>query len=194
MYDEELGKKLFYGFEKGNITNQFLQKGYQSFHRGLNDLTFETNLEGLLYYLHFIGITIRKAAIEKAINEEKTTYKEVFKKVFFILKQLANYTSNLNIDDPFDKNDWDINFLTKIEEEVFRRKRQPTLFDQEDLPDFYKSKAELPDGYEKDEVAMQLFNQIEKSKNSYFITGKAGTGKSTFIQYLTKNTKKKYSF
>ncbi len=191
VYDEDLGKKLFYGFEKGNITNQFSQKGYQSFHRGLNDHTFETNLEGLLYYLHFIGITIRKVAIEKAINEEKTTYKEVFKKAFFILKQLANYTSNLNIDDPFDKNDWDLNFLIKIEEEVFRRKRQPTLFDQEDLPDFYKSKAELPDGYEKDEVAMQLFNKIETSKNSYFITGKAGTGKSTFIQYLTKNSKKK---
>lgn len=38
---------------------------------------------------------------------------------------------------------------------------------------------------------MSLFNKIESSSDSFFITGKAGTGKSTFIHYLTKNTSKK---
>lgn len=36
-----------------------------------------------------------------------------------------------------------------------------------------------------------LFLRIESSKSSFFITGRAGTGKSTFLKYFAKNTKKK---
>ena len=40
------------------------------------------------------------------------------------------------------------------------------------------------------------FKQIEAlityTNSSVFMTGKAGTGKSTFLKYLTKNTRKKY--
>ncbi|HYG04057.1 MAG TPA: AAA family ATPase [Chryseosolibacter sp.] len=35
-----------------------------------------------------------------------------------------------------------------------------------------------------------LFDKIENSNESFFITGKAGTGKSTFIQYFAQNTSK----
>lgn len=33
---------------------------------------------------------------------------------------------------------------------------------------------------------------IEKTNQSIFLTGKAGTGKSTFLRYITENTKKKF--
>lgn len=36
-----------------------------------------------------------------------------------------------------------------------------------------------------------LFSKIENTNNSYFIQGQAGTGKSTFIKYLYKNSSKK---
>lgn len=49
----------------------------------------------------------------------------------------------------------------------------------------------LPEGYADDPVVKALFNGIEESDNSYFITGKAGTGKSTFIHYLVQNSSKK---
>lgn len=37
-----------------------------------------------------------------------------------------------------------------------------------------------------------LFNTVENSKDSFFITGKAGTGKSTFLKFFSKKTKKKF--
>ncbi len=37
----------------------------------------------------------------------------------------------------------------------------------------------------------ELFKEIEKTKEHYFITGSAGTGKSTLIRYIRKNTKKR---
>ncbi len=40
-------------------------------------------------------------------------------------------------------------------------------------------------------MIQNLFEQIEQSNDSYFITGKAGTGKSTFIHYFSQTTKKK---
>ena len=46
-------------------------------------------------------------------------------------------------------------------------------------------KIEFSDGFEK------AFNLLEKSKGSVFITGRAGTGKSTFLKYLKENSKKK---
>lgn len=52
------------------------------------------------------------------------------------------------------------------------------------------SSLDIPAGYENDPVAMGLFRRVEDSNESFFITGKAGTGKSTFIHYFTQNTKK----
>lgn len=35
-------------------------------------------------------------------------------------------------------------------------------------------------------------NLIQYTRQSVFLTGKAGTGKSTFLRYVCENTKKKY--
>ena len=57
-------------------------------------------------------------------------------------------------------------------------------------PRTYHTNIEIPTDYEKDPIAMGLFERVENTNDSFFITGKAGTGKSTFIHYFTKNTKK----
>ena len=57
-------------------------------------------------------------------------------------------------------------------------------------PRTYHTNIEIPDGYEDDPIAMGLFQRVENSNDSFFITGKAGTGKSTFIHYFTQNTDK----
>ena len=37
----------------------------------------------------------------------------------------------------------------------------------------------------------QLFEYIESTENNIFVTGRAGTGKSTLLTHLIENTKKK---
>jgi ATP-dependent DNA helicase PIF1 len=37
-----------------------------------------------------------------------------------------------------------------------------------------------------------LFKKIDSSKESFFITGKAGTGKSTFLKFFSKKTRKRF--
>ena len=57
-------------------------------------------------------------------------------------------------------------------------------------PRTYHANIDIPEGYEDDPISMGLFERVEKSNDSFFITGKAGTGKSTFIHYFTRNTEK----
>ena len=57
-------------------------------------------------------------------------------------------------------------------------------------PRAYHANIEIPEGYEDDPISMGLFERVEKSNDSFFITGKAGTGKSTFIHYFTRHTEK----
>ncbi|MBU1086892.1 MAG: AAA family ATPase [Candidatus Omnitrophica bacterium] len=48
----------------------------------------------------------------------------------------------------------------------------------------------IPDDFEFNDEFKQAFNLMENSSQNLFITGKAGTGKSTLLQYFRKNTKK----
>ena len=48
----------------------------------------------------------------------------------------------------------------------------------------------IPEGYDRDPFIRDLFLKIENSNDSFFILGKAGTGKTTFLQYLIQHSKK----
>jgi len=48
----------------------------------------------------------------------------------------------------------------------------------------------LPKNFYESKQFKQLRSNLENSKESYFLTGKAGTGKSTFVEYFRLNTKK----
>ena len=50
----------------------------------------------------------------------------------------------------------------------------------------------LPKGFRPAAEQKKAYEFIENSKQSMFISGRAGTGKSTFIEYIKKNTQKKY--
>ena len=50
--------------------------------------------------------------------------------------------------------------------------------------------TELPKNFYESKLFKQLRNNLENSRQSYFLTGKAGTGKSTFVEYFRLNTKK----
>ena len=50
--------------------------------------------------------------------------------------------------------------------------------------------TELPKNFYESKNFKELRLNLENSNQSYFLTGKAGTGKSTFVEYFRINTKK----
>ena len=52
---------------------------------------------------------------------------------------------------------------------------------------------EVPNNIDLDNVEFQnAWNLIQHTNQSVFLTGKAGTGKSTFLRYICANTRKNY--
>jgi DNA replication protein DnaC len=95
----------------------------------------------------------------------------------------------------FSKKDKEINRLKnendKLKHADYTLKEQ---FDKkpanhEGRPTGVKIDNELP-VYIDEEAFNDVFRLMEKTNNSMFITGKAGTGKSTLIEYFRKKTKK----
>ncbi len=70
---------------------------------------------------------------------------------------------------------------------MFKQKSSPE-------PHFLKKNYDLslPDDFELSEEFITGFNAIEKTKKNLYITGEAGTGKTTLLKYFRHNTKKKF--
>lgn len=147
-------------------------------------------IDELIEHLHFIGITISRDKIIDAVDQGTYSYDKVFQKANYIFQHLSCYDEDLDINDPYYDNMGDLYFFLRIEEDNNTVESQLSMFEDTELPDFYNKFIELPEGYESDETIQELFNKIEKSNKSIFLTGKAGTGKSTFIHYFMKHTEK----
>jgi ATP-dependent DNA helicase PIF1 len=187
-FNPSIAHQLYYGPDKDSDLP--FKEGFRDFNDNCYISDTESNIASLLQYLHFIGITISQKSISDSIASGTSSYKSILKKAFYIFKHLAGYGEDLNIDDPYQENMGDLDFFLRIEEGANGEAKQLTLFDELELPDFYNKYIELPAGYENDKTAQKLFDLIENSDKSIFLTGKAGTGKSTFIHYFTKNTEK----
>ncbi|WP_019986446.1 ATP-dependent DNA helicase [Rudanella lutea] len=187
-FNPSIARQLYYGPDEDSDLP--FKEGFLDFNDNYDISDIEKNIDSLLQYLHFIGITISKKSISDGIARGTTSYPNILKKAFYIFKHLADYDEELNIDDPFHDNMGDLVFFLRIEEGDNEQPKQLTLFDELELPDFYNKYIELPAGYENDKKAQKLFHLIENSGKSIFLTGKAGTGKSTFIHYFTKQTEK----
>jgi ATP-dependent DNA helicase PIF1 len=188
IFNTSLARQLFYGFEADTETS--FKEGFCSFNDNFDVSEAEKEVDLLLEYLHYIGITISRKSIIEGVASGINSYEQILKKAFYIFKQLSNYDETLDIEDPYHDNMGDLFFFLRIEEGGNGVAKQLTLFDELELPDFYNKYIELPTGYDDDITAQKLFALIENSNKSFFLTGKAGTGKSTFIHYFTKTTKK----
>lgn len=187
-FNPSIARQLYYGpVEDSDLP---FEKGFRYFNDNCDVSDTENNIDSLLQYLHFIGITISKRSILDGIESRMTSYQIILKRAFYIFKHLAGYDEELNIDDPYHENMGDLFFFLRIEEGDNGQPKQLTLFDELELPDFYNKYIELPTGYQNDKTAQKIFDLIENSDRSIFLTGKAGTGKSTFIHYFTKQTDK----
>lgn len=188
IFNPVIARQLYYGPDED--TNLPFKEGFVNFNDNSDIFETEKNIDSLLQYLHFIGITISKKSITDSIASGTTSYQNILKKALYIFKHLVGYDEELDIDNPYHNNMGDLFFFLRIEEGNNGQAKQLTLFDEMELPDFYNKYIELPSGFESNKTAQKLFDLIENSDKSIFLTGKAGTGKSTFIHYFTKKTKK----
>ena len=52
--------------------------------------------------------------------------------------------------------------------------------------------SDIPEKIEFDNEFKEIFNLMEYSEQNFFITGKAGTGKTTLLEYFRINSKKNF--
>jgi len=183
--DIDLAKSFFRG--SGNIPESLseLRLGIRSFGNNIQD---SSDYISIIYkFLEVVGIKISKDNIEKSI-EEGVKLEDVVRRVVMIYKNLFYANEKFSVYDPFSNNYSDLDFFLKIETGIDSA-NLGTLFDNANK--IHNQYIELPKNYDKDKFVKELFNRIETTNDSLYITGKAGTGKSTFIQYFTKTTKKK---
>ncbi len=148
-------------------------------------------IEKVLVYLQFVGVSLKKNVLVKHLEKCPEDYENFYTHCNYIFKTLAHYGSSFEIEKPFKDIGHHIYFLLRIALKDTEENTQINLFNDLELPDLYNRFSVFPDGYEHNEIVNNLFNKIEQSGESFFITGKAGTGKSTFIQYFASKTKKR---
>ena len=189
-FNDKYAYQLFYGKHDETYPSDYPQN-FITFYNTSDNIDRNIAIDTILEFLNFIGIKIQKQNIKNHLEKYPDDFSKLIKKCRYIFKALAHSDNTLNINNPFRDNTGDIFFLSRIESEESIKGGQLNLFEDIDLPVLYKKFSNLPDGYENDSIAMDLFRRIENSKDSFFITGKAGTGKSTFIHYFAQKTQKK---
>ena len=189
-FNSRYAYQLFYGQNEESYPEEYP--------RNFSDLYFRCRkrqsdeaIDGMLKFLRFIGIRMKKQAVMDHLAKYPGDYEKLLRKCYYILKTLAHSTTELNVANPYRDNSGDIYFLLRIESGESIAGGQLHLFEDLELPDLYSRITSLPEGYEQDPVVSDLFARIEHSSRSFFITGKAGTGKSTFIHFFAQKSRKK---
>ena len=187
-FNQDLAKSIFRG--QGTLPDSVsvYSGGFRAYANKIED-TLEYK-EGLLKFLSLIGISISLDKLNEFILDGNEI-KDIVRRVHYIFKTLFYANEKFNVNDPFNNNYGDINYLLRIELGNDNSESNPQLFDDLSLKELYNNYSKLPDNYEEDEIVKHLFERIENSNESVFLTGKAGTGKSTFVHYFTTKTKKK---
>ncbi|MBC8489135.1 MAG: AAA family ATPase [Bacteroidetes bacterium] len=190
IFNNRYAHQLYYGKQDDTYPSDF-PHGFENFYNTYDNIDRDTAIDNLLNFFHFIGIKIKKENVNNHIEKYPNDFSKLTKKCRYIFKSLAHYDSSLNINNPYYDNYGDISFLLRIESEESIKGGQLNLIEDLELPDLYKKFSNFPDGYENNSIVTDLFRRVENSNDSFFITGKAGTGKSTFIHYFAKKTQKK---
>ncbi len=142
-------------------------------------------------FLFFIGTGIDTAILLKHLESNKRNRSKLIKKVNQVLKTIAHQQENRSVYYVFEECDGEWFYLLSIEENKDASSTQLDFHEELDLPKLYSLPVHLPEGYENDTLVNTLCDAIENSRDHFFITGKAGTGKSTFIHYFCSRSKKK---
>ena len=141
-------------------------------------------------FLLFIGTEISAGTLLNHLGSHPRNKNKLIKKVNQVLKTIAHQQRNLSEYYVFEECDGEWFYLLKLIENKGNTSRQLDFYEELDLPKLYNLPIYLPNGYENSPGIKEMFDSIENSGDHFFITGKAGTGKSTFIHYLCSRSKK----
>lgn len=78
--------------------------------------------------------------------------------------------------------------------EIVLRNRAKNLEKENKIINVFKNNGENTESFELNDEKKKIFEELEDTNDNYFITGKAGTGKSYLLKYFQQNTKKKVLF
>lgn len=78
--------------------------------------------------------------------------------------------------------------------EIVLRNRAKNLEKENKIVNVFKNNGENAENFELNDEKKKIFEELEDTNDNYFITGKAGTGKSYLLKYFQQNTKKKVLF
>jgi hypothetical protein len=187
--NKALAHHLFYGSgssdEFNNLPSDFQFVYLERNNRG------QRAIEETLVYLDFIGIKLNYKKLVDYFLAQPQQQEKFFRSAYFILKTFAHAGADFDVFKPFLAVEEYAKYLAEIALSEGNLPKQFDIFNEPKLPDFYNKLSQLPPGYANNPIVKQLFERIEYSQESFFITGKAGTGKSTFIHYFDATTKKK---
>lgn len=189
-FNHLIAHQFFYGKNDDSYPSDY-PDNFMDYYNSHISLDQESSIETLLEYLHFIGIKINQQFIKNHLEKFPDDYSKLIRKSYYILKTLAHHNESLDTNNPYYDNNGDIFFLLRIESEESVNGGQLSLFEDIELPELYNKYVNIPDGYENDPIIQSLFEKIEHSNESLFITGKAGTGKSTFLHFFAQRSKKR---
>lgn len=189
QFNPLIAHQLFYGKQHAEYPAEYPDH-FLELYQELEEREQADAVQQLLVFLAFAGINIPADTIQIFIEKYPHQYKHIFKRAYYILKTLAHRDTNLDINQPFTENRDDIYYLINLVLADAPKELQLELFEDVDLPTLYNRYVNIPEGYDQDPVIKDLFNSLEQSNTSFFITGKAGTGKSTFLHYFAQHSKK----
>ena len=173
-------RTLYYGsVGKGNS-----QKGFQQYY--MESATTESKddshaVDKAIELLESVGIAVPN---QKMVTARSSTFLMVCNNIFRAFANPRNQY-NFKLTDPFESIRADVLQLAQIlsgeAQTVDPPKKESGQFNRY---------ITIPDGYLSDPFISDLFNRIERSNDNFFVTGKAGTGKSTFLHFLSQNSRK----
>lgn len=200
LVDKETGEfrkdyayQLLYGKKEINYPVYYPQNYKEFYNHCHNNSNVDkvAAMGHLIRFLHFIGIRIRRQVVANHLRIFPNDFLKLICKCYYILKGFVDRSDQFDVEKPFQENNSDIYFFLRIESEESTEAGELSLVEEMDLSDLYKRFFTLPSGYEDNPCVQDFFNQIENTTKSFFITGKAGTGKSTFVRYFIQKTHKK---
>lgn len=134
--------------------------------------------------LESMGITVPD---KEVVMQQSSSFIKYSNQVFLSFADPRNQY-RFNVNDPFDQVTDAIESLAGIISGT--QKPTPAAPAVAEAKQFNRY-VSIPDDYLKDPFISELFRRIENSNDNFFITGKAGTGKSTFLHFLSQNSRKK---